>query len=71
MYMCPEMALKKEHLGAPADIWALGVTLYILLTGKLPFSAAFEEDLFRKISSGKFKWPDYLVDKKGDIVDLS
>jgi serine/threonine protein kinase len=48
--MSPEVAQKKDHLGAPADIWALGVILFILLTGKMPFHGGFEEDLFRKIS---------------------
>ena len=70
-FMSPELAQKKEHLGAPADIWALGVILYILLTGKLPFHGAFEDDLFRKIATGKYKWPDFLTDKKNQTVELS
>ena len=48
-YMSPELASKKDYLGTPADIWALGVILFILLTGKIPFFGAFEEDLLRKI----------------------
>ena len=50
IYMSPEIALKKEHLGGPADVWALGVILFILMTGKMPFHGAFEDDLYRKIS---------------------
>ena len=50
IYMSPEVAQKKDHLGGPADVWALGVILFILMTGKMPFHGAFEEDLFRKIS---------------------
>jgi serine/threonine protein kinase len=69
--MSPELAQKKEHLGGPADIWALGVILFILLTGKMPFYGAFEEDLYRKIEKGKYQWPDFLTDKKGDLVELS
>ena len=65
------MAQKKDHLGGPADMWALGVILYILLTGKTPFFASFEDDLLRKIGAGKYKWPDFLTDKKGKIVESS
>ena len=71
IYMSPEMAQKRDHLGGPADMWALGVILYILLTGKTPFFASFEDDLLRKIGSGKYKWPDFLTDKKGKIVESS
>ena len=53
-YMSPELAQKKEHLGGPVDIWALGVILFILLSGKMPFYGGFEEDLFRKIVNGKY-----------------
>lgn len=70
IYMCPDLAQKKEHLGGPSDIWALGVMLFILLTGKLPFYGAFEEDLFRRIINGKYKWPS-LIDKQGNPVEPS
>ena len=56
-YMSPELALKKDHYGAPTDIWALGVMLFIMLTGRLPFFGDFEDDLYRRISLGKYKFP--------------
>jgi serine/threonine protein kinase len=37
----------------------------------MPFHGAFEEDLFRKISTGKYKFPDYLTDKNNKTVELS
>lgn len=48
-YMSPELAIRKDYYGQPADIWALGVMLFALTTGRHPFYAAFEEDLYRKI----------------------
>ena len=48
-YMSPEIVSKREYYGAPSDIWACGVLLYILLCGVFPFKSAFEKDLFRRI----------------------
>lgn len=40
-YMAPEqIALQEELIDARADIWAIGVTLYELLTGELPFQGS-------------------------------
>ena len=38
-YMSPEQ-IKEQHLTHQTDIYSLGVTMYRLLTGKLPFEAA-------------------------------
>lgn len=36
-YMSPELATKKDYQGWHADVWALGVLLYVFLCGKFPF----------------------------------
>lgn len=64
-YMDPDLAKKGWHHGQAADVWALGVILYILVTGKTPFSGGFEADLYRNIIKGKFSWPDDLREKDG------
>jgi eukaryotic-like serine/threonine-protein kinase len=38
-YLAPEIILQKEST-TKVDMWALGIILYQLLTGKLPFEAA-------------------------------
>lgn len=40
-YMAPEIVLKKEYCGPPADIWALGVLLFALLSGYFPYKGKF------------------------------
>lgn len=64
-YMDPDLSKRGPYSPYAADIWALGVCLYIMFVGKLPFFAEFENDLFRKIQGGKFKpVPKELGDNK-------
>ena len=61
--MDPDLARKVPYCGHAADVWALGVILFMLLTGKMPFFAEFEADLMRKIQGAKYSYPlDYRQD---------
>jgi serine/threonine-protein kinase len=53
-YMPPEVLFGQEA-GPTADIWALGVTLYELLTGEKPFRGATADELFAAIRRGRFQ----------------
>jgi len=48
-YMSPEIVGKREYIGSAVDIWAVGVLLYNMLCGVMPFKAPNERDLYRKI----------------------
>jgi len=52
-YIAPEL-LGGEPADPQTDVWALGVTLYELLTGEKPFRGADSESLFNAIRSGAF-----------------
>lgn len=43
-YASPEILSKKPYLGVQADIFSLGVCLFVLVTGKMPFKHALIDD---------------------------
>ena len=52
--MAPEMILG-EYYDTQVDVWSLGVLLYSIVSGHMPFPAETQDELFARIANGKFK----------------
>lgn len=56
-YVAPEV-VKREKYGSAVDMWAVGVLLYIMLSGKMPFYGRDDNACLRMIAVGQFAMPD-------------
>lgn len=61
----PRESVGQPRVGKEIDIWALGVTLYCLVFGCLPFVAATEFELFHIIPQQKLSFP--ITNLHGDL----
>ncbi|CAN1297639.1 CBL-interacting protein kinase 2 [Linum perenne] len=60
-YVAPEVLCKRGgcYEGSKSDIWSCGVILYVMLAGYLPFYDTNMIVMYRKASSGDFKFPTW------------
>lgn len=65
-YIAPEVL--SGNYGHECDIWSLGVTLYQLLSGEMPFDGSGQQEVFRKIKKGVFKMPNRLSKNCQDLI---
>ncbi|OMJ08460.1 Serine/threonine protein kinase KIN1 [Smittium culicis] len=54
-YTAPEILRGEYYNGPEIDIWSLGVLLYVMVTGKFPFSDPSIPENFNKIMEGDFE----------------
>lgn len=67
-YVPPEV-LNSSPPSVGNDLWALGCTLYQMLSGTSPFKDASEWLIFQRIIARDVKFPDYFSDESRDLID--
>lgn len=61
-YMAPEIIKRDPYDPHKADIWALGVLLFRMITNRYPFKGATDEELFNRILNSDFQFDKQVPD---------
>jgi serine/threonine protein kinase len=71
LYAAPERLTGKPYNGKKIDIWSLGISLYTMVCGELPFDVDDENDmktLVYKITNGIYTIPDNVSSEFKDLI---
>jgi serine/threonine protein kinase len=59
-FAAPELLTSKDYIGPELDVWSLGVIIYVLMVGRVPFDSTSMTELQSKIRAGQVEYPSYL-----------
>ena len=67
-YACPEIIQEHPYDPELADVWSLGVVLYVMVCGYLPFSEEDDNKNRNLIINGKIEFPKEISNKLKDLL---
>ncbi|KAL5033549.1 hypothetical protein BDV3_000521 [Batrachochytrium dendrobatidis] len=67
-YAAPEIYDNKPYHGPEVDIWSLGVCLYGMITGSLPFDGPTFRLLASRVRAGKITFPNYVSESAENLI---
>lgn len=66
--MAPELIIRISYDPNKMEVWALGICLYKLLTGKFPFTGKSDEELNRNLKEKVVNYPEYLSAEATELL---
>ncbi|CAE6465149.1 hypothetical protein ACGC1H_004319 [Rhizoctonia solani] len=67
-YACPEVISAKVYAGPEVDVWSIGVILYLMLAGRLPFEDENTHVLMDKICTGRYHMPSNISPDAANLI---
>ena len=55
-FQSPEM-IDEFQVSLASDLWALGIIIFKMSTGRLPFKSTHAKNIFAEIMAHRFDWP--------------
>ena len=68
-YIAPEIIANEGYSGFASDIWSLGVVLYAMIQGTVPYKARNMKDLLSLIKKEKFTYPNQISNAAKDLIN--
>ena len=70
-YLAPEVIKAEGNVSFKSDVWSLGVLLFLLTFGVVPFKSNDMQRLYNKIIVGKYRFPTFQGVSKHQIDLIS
>lgn len=68
-YMSPEVIIDKDY-GPECDNWSLGVMLYVMLVGKVPFDGQTKIEMVQNMKQQNLTYPEELQQNHPDVLSI-
>ncbi|KAJ3293624.1 serine/threonine-protein kinase KIN2 [Borealophlyctis nickersoniae] len=67
-FAAPELLNAKAYIGPEIDVWSLGIILYVLVCGRVPFDDTSMPVLHAKIKAGVVEYPTHLSNECKHLI---
>ncbi|KAK0655964.1 hypothetical protein B0T16DRAFT_424640 [Cercophora newfieldiana] len=67
-YAAPELLRHQYYKGSAVDIWSMGVILFAMLSGRLPFDDEDIPAMLNKAKKAEYKMPRFLTPEAKDLI---